>query len=124
MTRKSILGSIVQASTDEVVAIILSMKKVGSIDERYGTEYFYLTVELLIGATPIKNEILVAKSRDGYGNGKPKNERLFEYLHKEGFHKEIKSQLADFLMDKYDEGEIKEEDIIIKMEEFFGIREV
>jgi len=123
MERKNILGNTVQVPTDEVVATILSMRKSGTINENYGTEYYYLTVEFLIGATPIKNEILIAKGTDGYGSAKPINKQLFESLHKEGFPEEIKSQLSDFLMDKYEEGEIKEKDIIIKMEEFFGIRE-
>ena len=119
-----ILGNIAQVPVNETVVVALSMRKEGTINENYGTEYYYLRITFQIGTVPIENEIFVAKGTDGYGNEKPINERLFEYLHKEGFHEEIKSHLANFLMDKYDEGEIKEEDIIIKMEEFFGIREV
>ena len=121
MERKIILGNTAQVQTDITVAVLLSLRKEGTINKNYGTESYYLTVTFQIGTTPIESEIFLAKGIDGYGYAREINNPLFVKLRKEGLPKKIRSQLSNFLMDEYDSGQVKEEDLIEKLEELFGV---
>lgn len=121
MERKNILGNAVQVPTDNVVAITLSTRRLGTIRENYGVEYHYLTIKFQIGVTPVKKEIFLARGTDGYGNTKPIRNPLFVKLHKEGIPKKVRIQLSNFLMDQYDNGQVKEADVIKRLEELFEV---
>jgi len=121
MTRKIIFGDLVSVPENKITAVRLETRKSGTIGEHYGREYHYLKVIFLIGDTPIEKEILLAMGTDGYGDAKPINEKLFRLLHRDGFGEDQKTELSTFLMDKYEEGEVREKDMMAKINEIFLI---
>lgn len=124
MKRVTILGSAVQIPNESIVTIQLFTRSSGTIHENYGREWWYMKVMFQIGVTPLATpEFLLAKGTDGYGNDGPINNNLFVKLHKYGgIPEEVSTPLTNFLLDEFNKGEVKEEDMMNKMYELFEIR--
>ena len=116
-TTKSVFGDIISDPGNLAIAFLLNLWSTGTIHQNHGQEIFYLKVALLTNS-PLKIEktFMVARATNEYAEYVgPFTNTLFRDLHNGRFSEDRKRELGLFLLEKYKEGDIKEEDLATKL---------
>ena len=114
---RTLFGDIVSVPDDLGVAFSIDLTSTGTVHENYGVETLYLRISFLMnGPIKIERVFIIARGTDGYGYAKKFRPQLFKDLHAGRLSEDKKREFSLFLLEKYREGNVREEDMVRKLE--------